>query len=47
LENAVRNLNDENILSQWQKFTESKTEAGAQEEVKNLLEILVGKVRIQ
>lgn len=47
LENAVRNLNDEEILAQWQKFTESKTEAEAQEEVKNLLEMLVNKIRIQ
>lgn len=44
LENAVRNLNDEEILAQWQKFTESKTETEAQETVKNLLEILVGKI---
>lgn len=44
LENAVRNLNDEEILGQWQKFTESKTETEAQETVKNLLEILVGKI---
>jgi hypothetical protein len=47
LENAVRDLNDENILSQWQKFTESKTEADAQQEVKNLLEILVSKIKIK
>ncbi len=47
LENAVRNLDDEEILVQWQKFTESKIEAEAQEEVKNLLEMLVNKIRIQ
>ncbi len=47
LETAVRNLGDQEILNQWQKFTESKTEAGAQEEVKNLLEMLVNKIRIQ
>jgi hypothetical protein len=47
LENAVRNLNDEEILAQWQKFTESKTEAGAQEEVKNLLQMLVSKIKTQ
>lgn len=47
LENAVRNLNDEEILSQWQRFTESKTEADAQTEVKNLLEILVSKIKVQ
>lgn len=47
LENTVRNLEDEGILIQWQKFIESKTEIGAQEEVKNLLEILVKKISIQ
>ena len=30
LENAVRNLDDEKILIQWQKFIESKTEDEAQ-----------------
>ncbi|MBI4837445.1 MAG: hypothetical protein HY813_03535 [Candidatus Portnoybacteria bacterium] len=44
LENAVRNLGDEEILNQWSKFVESKTEVGAQEEVKNLLEILINKI---
>jgi len=47
LENAVRNLGDEEILTQWQKFTESKTEVQAQEEVKNLLEMLVDKIKVQ
>lgn len=46
LENAVRNLNDKEVLSQWQNFTESKTENQAQEEVKNLLEMLVSKIKI-
>mgnify|MGYP001573327214 FL=1 len=45
LETAVRNLNDEEILNQWQKFIDSKTELEAQKEVKNLLEILVNKIR--
>ena len=44
LENAVRNLDDEKILAQWQKFTESKTESDAQQEVKNLLELLINKI---
>jgi hypothetical protein len=44
LETAVRDLNDEEIFNQWQKFTESKTEADAQTEVKNLLETLVSKI---
>lgn len=47
LENAVRNLEDEEILAQWQKFVDSKTETGAQEEVKNLLEMLLNKIKIQ
>lgn len=47
LETAVRDLNDEEILNQWEKFTESKTEADAQIEVKNLLEMLVNKIRVQ
>lgn len=46
LENSVRNLGDEEILVQWQKFTESKTEIQAQEEVKNLLGLLVNKINI-
>lgn len=44
LENAVRDIKDEEILAQWQKFVGSKTEAAAQEEVKNLLGILVEKI---
>ena len=47
LETAVRNLGDEEILNQWQKFVDSKTEAGAQEEVKNLLEVLLNKVKVR
>jgi len=47
LESAVRNLEDEEILAQWQKFVESETEFDAQNEVKNLLEILVSKVKVQ
>jgi len=47
LENAVRNLGDEEILVQWQKFVESRTEIEAQNEVKNLLEMLINKIEIQ
>ncbi len=45
LENAVRDLNDPEIKAQWQKFVASKTELEAQTSVKNLLGILVGKIR--
>lgn len=47
LENAVRNIDDEEVVAQWQKFVESKTEAQAQKEVKNLLDLLVGKIQVQ
>ena len=47
LENAVRNLEDEDIVLQWQKFTESKTEDEAQKNVKSLLETLVCKIKAQ
>lgn len=43
LENAVRDLNDKEILTQWEKFTESKTESEAQENVKDLLDVLTKK----
>lgn len=45
LENLVRDLNDQTILDQWQKFTETKTPTQAQLEVKNLLEMLIGKIK--
>ncbi|MBI2050054.1 MAG: hypothetical protein HYT35_01175 [Candidatus Staskawiczbacteria bacterium] len=41
IENLVRDIGSKEILDQWQKFTESKTEQEAQNEVKNLLEVLV------
>lgn len=44
LENSVRDLQDPEILVQWEKFTSSKTEADAQAEVKNLLSLLVNKI---
>ena len=44
LENSVRELNDDEILNQWRKFTASETEIEAQEEVKNLLELLINTV---
>jgi hypothetical protein len=44
LENAVRSLNDKEILEQWNRFVKSGNEADAQKEVKNLLELLVNKI---
>lgn len=46
LENAVRDLKDGEVLSGWQKFIGSKTEAQAQTEVKNLLRLLISKAII-
>lgn len=45
LENTVRDLNNQEILDQWVKFTQSKTESDAQTEVRNLIEMLVKKIR--
>ena len=44
LENAVRNFGDKSILDQWEKFTSSQTEAQAQKEVTNLLDLLIKKI---
>ena len=44
LENSVRDIDNKDILVQWQKFTDSKTETQAQEEVKDLLYMLVNKI---
>ena len=46
LENAVRELQDDEVLAQWNKFTNSKDEQEAQLEVKNLLEMLVEKSKV-
>ena len=43
LENDVRNLKDDEILAGWQKFTESKTNTEAADNVKELLKILISK----
>ncbi|MFA5936285.1 MAG: hypothetical protein WC822_00190 [Candidatus Paceibacterota bacterium] len=45
LENAVRELKDEEIMAGWQSFISSKTEADAQNSVKKLLEILITKIQ--
>ncbi|OGD68090.1 hypothetical protein A2996_03210 [Candidatus Campbellbacteria bacterium RIFCSPLOWO2_01_FULL_34_15] len=47
LENAVRNLDDEDILKQWQEFVASQNEDEAQERVKDLLSILINKINIE
>ncbi len=46
LENSVRNLQDEEILAAWQKFTRSDTEREAQTEVTNLLGLLMEKIKV-
>jgi hypothetical protein len=45
LENAVRDLEDEQIMKEWQNFIGSSTEAEAQNSVKSLLGILIGKIQ--
>ena len=44
LENAVRETEDEEIMSKWKEFTNSKTAPEAQVIVKDLLSILIGKI---
>lgn len=45
LENAVREIQDSEVLAQWQKFTESPSEVDAQREVKTLLGLLLTKIK--
>lgn len=44
LENTVRDLDDPEVLAQWERFTGSSSEEQVQKEVKNLLELLVKKI---
>ena len=44
LANAVRDIGDPEILTQWQNFVASKDEQAAQQEVKKLLSLLVRKI---
>jgi len=44
LENTIRDINDPEILSEWEKFTGSTNEFQIQEGVKDLLEVLVKKI---
>jgi hypothetical protein len=45
LENAVRDIKDEDIMVGWQNFINSKTESEAQDSCKKLLEILITKIQ--
>lgn len=45
LENSVRATGDQDLVAQWQKFTNSKTEESAQIEVKNLLGMIAEKIK--
>ena len=44
LENAIRDINDPEILVKWEQFTSASTETQIQASVKNLLEALVNKI---
>lgn len=44
LENMVRNMNDNEVLVAWQKFTGSRDEVIAQNNVKELLNLLADRV---
>jgi hypothetical protein len=45
LENSARDTGDQSIIGQWHDFTGAKTEVQAQQELKNLLSLLVGKIK--
>ena len=44
LENAVREIGDQTILAQWQKFIESETGDEAQKNTRLLMEMLVNRL---
>ncbi|MCX6718227.1 MAG: hypothetical protein NTY81_01295 [Candidatus Staskawiczbacteria bacterium] len=44
LENAIRNLNDPDLLAKWEAFTNATDQQGVQIGVENLLEALVKKI---
>lgn len=44
LENSVRGIDDPEILSKWEKFTQGSNESQIQQSVKDLLELLVNKI---
>lgn len=41
MENTVRDLNDQEVLSQWQAFTKSTTQEDASFQAKKLLRLLI------
>ncbi|MCS7200730.1 MAG: hypothetical protein NZ822_01090 [Patescibacteria group bacterium] len=45
MENEVRNLNDEQILKAWENFVNSQTEDEAQKNIRELLLILINKIK--
>jgi len=44
LENSVREINDQEIFDQWQKFVKSENDQQAQEEVAELFTMLLDKI---
>ena len=44
LENAVRSINDQEIINQWQKFVNSGIDEDGQENLSKLLKLLVTKI---
>lgn len=44
LENSVRELNDQAIFTQWQRFTKCKTNEDAQQEAGELFNLLLNKI---
>ena len=44
LENSVRALNDDEVFGQWEKFVNSVTNEEAQDNVRDLLELLVNRI---
>ena len=45
LETAVRSLNDQDILKQWQRFTKAEIKEDSSSEAKILLDLLVKKIK--
>lgn len=44
LENAVRDINDQEVFNQWTLFTESATQEEAQKNLSNLLNTIINKI---